>query len=100
MLMNTWQFHLSNWQGVGPAWAIFVYFVYTRLLIRVSLQSHELILTYRLKSSLLLAFCFLFVCIVDQTEMYPTSISSLGLFQGIIRNIHSVTPLFIGSCDF
>ena len=20
--MNTWQFHLSKWQGVGPSWAI------------------------------------------------------------------------------
>ena len=21
-LLNTWQFHVLNWQGVGPVWAI------------------------------------------------------------------------------
>ena len=40
-----------------------------------------------MKSSLLLAFCFLFICTVDQTEMCLSSISPLGMFQGIICNI-------------
>ena len=31
LLTNIWQFHLSNWQGMGLVWAISV-FVYTGLL--------------------------------------------------------------------
>ena len=50
-------------------------------------QSHKLNLTYRSKSSLLLAYCFLFVCMADQTQMCFSSISPLGPFQGIICNI-------------
>ena len=41
-------------------------------------------------SSLLLAFCFLLVCVVDETQLYPSPISPLGLFQEIVCNIHSV----------
>ena len=33
-----------------------------------------------------LPFCFLFVCMVDQTEMCPSSISPLGLLQRIKCN--------------
>ena len=52
------------------------------------MQQHLLNLTYCSKSSLLLfAFC---VCMVDLTEMIPSSISSLGLFQGVICNIERV----------
>ena len=85
---------------MGPVWAISVSFVYTGLLVWAFLQSHKLNLTYCLKSSLLLAFCFLFVCMVDQTQMYPSSISPLGLFQRIICSIHSVIPLCIGGLGF
>ena len=88
--MNSWQFHFSNWQGVDPVRVIFVSFVYTGLLDYLSRHSHshiKLNLTYCLKSSLLLAFCFLFVCAIDKTQMYPSSISPLGLFKGIICNI-------------
>ena len=77
--MNTWQFHLSNWQGVGPVWAMSISFVYTGLLVGAFSQSHKLNLTYCLKSSPLLAFCFLLVCMVDQTLMCFSSISPLGL---------------------
>ena len=28
MLMNTWQFHLSKWQRLGPMWAISISFAY------------------------------------------------------------------------
>ena len=57
-LMNTtWQFHLLNWQRVGPMRVIFLSFVYTGLLVWAFLQSHKLNLTYCFKSSLLLAFC-------------------------------------------
>ena len=48
----------------------------------------------------LLAFCFLCVCMVDQTQMYPSSISPLKLFQGIICNIHSVNPLIYRGLGF
>ena len=85
--MNTWQFHLSNWQGVGAVWVISISFVYTRLLVWAFLQWHKLHLTYCLKSSLLLEFFSLFVSMVDQTQMYPSSISPFGLFQGITCNI-------------
>ena len=44
-------------------------------------------LIYCLKSSLLLAFCFLFVCMVDQTQMCPSCMSALGLFQGICNEV-------------
>ena len=47
-------------------------------------------LTYCLKSSLLLSFCFLFLCMVDQTQMCPSSILLLGLFRGIICNIEGL----------
>ena len=91
MLMTTWQFHLLNWQAVGPMWAISISFIYTVLLVWAFLQSHKLNLTYCLKSSP--AFCFLFVCMIGQTQMYPSSISPSELFQGIMCNIHSVNPI-------
>ena len=50
-------------------------------------QLHNLNLTYCLKSSLSLTFCFLFVCMVDQTQMQLSSISPLGLFEVIICNV-------------
>ena len=87
MLMNTWEFHLSNWQGVGPVWVISVSFVYTGLLVLAFPQSHRLNLNYCSKFSLLLAFSFLFVCMVDQTQMCPLSFSPSGLLQGIKYNI-------------
>ena len=31
LLMNTWKFHLSICQRVGPVWSIFISFVYTGL---------------------------------------------------------------------
>ena len=101
MLMNTWQFHLSNLQGVGPVWAISISFVYTELLVWAFPQSHKLNLIYCLKFCLLLALCFLLVCTVDQTQMCPSSISPLGLFQGITCNIKrlngaTMEPLIIG----
>ena len=80
MLMNTWQFDLSNWQGVRLVWIISAFFVYTGLLVWTFLRSHKLNVTYCLKS------------LVDQTQMHPTSISPLGLFQEIVCNIHSVNP--------
>ena len=91
---------MSNYQGVGPVWAISVSFVYTRWLVRAFLQSHKVNLNYCLKSSLLLAFYLLFVCMVDQTQMYPSSISTLGLFQVIICNIHSVNHLIYRGLGF
>ena len=73
---------------MGPVWAICVYFVYTGLLIWAFPQVHRLNLTYCLKSSQLLAFCFLLVCMIDYpTQRCPSLILPLGPFQGIICNI-------------
>ena len=88
--MNIWQFHLLAWQGLGCGWAIFISFIYTELLVWAFSQSYSLNLTYCLKSSFLHAFCFLLVSMVDQTQMCPSSILSLGLFQGIICNIEGL----------
>ena len=63
-------------------------------------QLQKLNLTYCLKSSLLLAFCLLFVCMVAQTQMYSSSISPLELFQRIICNIHSVKPIIYRGLGF
>ena len=80
--MNTWQFHLSNWQGVAPVWTTSISFIYTGLLVWALPQSQRLNLIYCLKTYLLLAFCFLFVCMMDQTQMCPSSISPVRLFLG------------------
>ena len=63
MLIDTCQFHLSNWQEVGPMWAILI-FVYTELLAYAFSQSHRLDLIFCLKSFPSLTFCFLLVCMV------------------------------------
>ena len=85
--MNIWQFNLLNWQGVGPMLAISISFVCTGLIVWAFPQLHRLNLTYCLKSSLLLAFCFLLVFMIDQTRMCPSSISPLGVFYQNICNI-------------
>ena len=83
MITNTWQFHLSKYQGLCTMWIISISFAYVELLVQVFSQSIRFNLTYCLKLSLLLEFYFMF----DQTQMCPSFISSLGLFQGIICNI-------------
>ena len=58
-------FHLLNWQGVCPMWAISISFVYIVLLFWAFPQPHKLNLTFRLKSFLLLDFAFcLFVWLI------------------------------------
>ena len=69
--MNTWQFHLLNWQGVGPMWAICFFCLHKITCLSIPVQPLLLNLTYWLKYYLLLAFCFLYVCMVDQTQMCP-----------------------------
>ena len=76
-------FHLLSWQVVSSVWAISIFFVNTGLLVWAIPQSHRLNLTCCFKSCQLLAFCFLLVCMVDQTQIFPSSISPLGLFQRI-----------------
>ena len=41
-------------------------------------QSHRLNLTHYSKSSLVLAFCFLFVCMIHLAQVHPSFISLLG----------------------
>ena len=70
---------------MGAVWAISVSFVYIELLVwGIIPRVKQLNFTHCWKSSVLFAFFFLFVCMTDQTQMCPSSISSLGLFQGII----------------
>ena len=62
-------------------------FVYSTLLVWAFSQWHRFSLTYYSKFYLLLAFCFLFVSMVEQIQMFPLSIPPLGLFKGIICNV-------------
>ena len=64
-------------------WVISFSFVYTRLLIWVFPQSQRFNLTCCSKLSLLLTFCFLFICRVDPSQICPSSISPCRLFQQI-----------------
>ena len=67
--------------------AISISFIYTGLL--VSEHSHSyttLILLIACNLPCYLHFA-LFVCMVDQTQMQLSSISPLGLFEGIICNV-------------
>ena len=83
--------------GMGPMWGISVSFLYTGLLVWAFPKS-QLNLAYGSKSFLVLAFCFLFVCMTDPTQMYPSSISPLGLFQGIICNIERLKSGTLEPC--
>ena len=80
--------HFPNWSGLYSLWAISLSFVYTRLLVRAFPHLHKLNLTYHSKSSMLLAFCFLFICIIHPTQICLSSIllELLQLFQGIVCN--------------
>ena len=69
MLMNTWQFHLWNWQVVDPAWD--TSFICLHWITCLSFLSHTNLILLIAWNLLLLEFCFLFVCIIDQTQMYP-----------------------------
>ena len=81
----------------GTLWVISTSFVYTGRLIRVFPHLKTLNLTYWSKCSLLLAFCFLFNCMINLTQICMTPWNSsngkmddilpLELLQGIIRNI-------------
>ena len=65
--MNTRQFHLSNWEELGPVWAISVSYVYTGLLVWVFPQLQRgLILLIARNLSCYLHFA-LYLCMVDQT---------------------------------
>ena len=66
-----------EWVSYEPSPFLFTqdYFVWAFL------QLRKLNLTYYFKSSLVIAFCFLFV--LDQNQMYSSSISPLEIFQGI-----------------
>ena len=82
--MNTWQFYLLNLQRLRPMWTISISFVYIALLTWAFPQSHKVNLTYCLKSSLVFASCLLFVCMVDQSQIYASSIWLSILLQQII----------------
>ena len=68
MLINTWQFHLPNWQGVGAMWAISISFVYIELLVSAFSQSNRLNLNFCLKSSVTYILLSAFY-MVDKTQM-------------------------------
>ena len=85
MLMNNSQPFSKLVRGMS---FISVSFVYTGLLVRAFPHLHRLNLTYYSKSSVLLTFCFLFICIIDPTHicLSPISLELLQLFQGILCN--------------
>ena len=83
ILMSTWQFHLSNRQGMGPAWAISSYFVYSELLVWAFPQSDSLNLTHCKISSLLL-------CILIFACLYGWSNSNIIHIKLVHRTIRTV----------
>ena len=90
MLINTWKFHLLNWQR-GASGEVYLRLFCLHWITCLNIPTVRRALSYiLLMSSLLLAFCFLLVFMVDQIQMYPSSISPLGLFQEIVCNIHNV----------
>ena len=68
--MNTWQFHLLNWQWLRLVRVISVSFIYTVLLVITFLQSHKLNVTFCLWPPYYLHSA-LFACVVDKTKMSP-----------------------------
>ena len=91
-----------EWEGLGPLWTLSVSFVYTKWLVWAYFYSPtSLILLLEIFHVIFILLSS--VCMVDQTQIYPSSISLLELFQGIVYNIHSVTllpPLVIGVLGF
>ena len=73
-------------------WTVLVSFVYAGLLVWAFIESHKINLTHCFNSSMLLVLCCLFVCIVDQTQMYPPI--------NLIIRIATGAPLLIASWDF
>ena len=97
MLMNTSQLHLFNWQGLGLMRVISISFVYTGLLVRAFPQSHNLSRTYRWKSSLLLAFCFLCVWLI-KLKSSPHVSQQRPLFKSCLWQyllIRKVSKMFL-----
>ena len=66
----------------------------------LSERSYSSLILLIYKSSLLLAFCYLFVCMVDQSNTYHFSISPLGLFLVSYVILIVWFPLFIRGWDF
>ena len=77
--------HFSNCLGTCPLWAISASFVYSDLLVKAFIRHNP---TYYSKSSPLLPFCFLFICMTYPTQICPSPISLelSELFQGIKCN--------------
>ena len=75
-----------------------LFVLYTQDYLSEHSYSSLILLIY--KSSLLLAFCYLFVCMVDQFHTYHFSISPLGLFQVSYVILIVWFSLFIGGWDF
>ena len=103
MLMNAWQFHLSNWQGFGLVQTIYISFVYTELLAWAFPQSHRLNI---IVGNLPVTCILLSGCLYNwsNSNVSPSSCSPLGLFQGIIFNIErlkwgTLEPLITGGPD-
>ena len=76
---------------IGQGYVLYelsVSFVYTGLLVWAFPHLHRLNLSYYSKSSMLLAFRFLLICVIDPTQicLSPISLELLQLFQGIVCN--------------
>ena len=84
LVMDIWYFHLSNGKG-RVSCGLSPFLLYTQDCLSKHSYSHTSLISSLLKNSaLLLAFCSLFLRMVEQIQTYPSSISPLGLFHGII----------------
>ena len=100
MLVNTWKFPFVELARGRFHMGHLRFFCLHRIICLNIPTVTQAYLTHSLKSSLLLAFCFLFVCTVDQTQMYPSSISPLGLFQRIICNTERLKGGDLGALNY
>ena len=86
MLMNTWYFHLAR----GGSRVNHFHFFCLHWITCPSISTVTKAQCYFLLENLIVTCILLSFCMVDNTQMYPSSISPLGLYPGIICNIRSL----------
>ena len=84
--MNTWYFHLAR----GGSRVNHFHFFCLHWITCPSISTVTKAQCYFLLENLIVTCILLSFCMVDNTQMYPSSISPLGLYPGIICNIRSL----------